>query len=429
MKVRGICVVLRACCAWLVMQVANTCWIDSLTACTSYSVHQWAPLSILLNPPATPRHTPRHTTPHHAAPCQPRRPVPPSQAVAAPQVEPILRLGSKLTKSSRAAAIERAKAKVWALLKPSEAPPSAPGATPDPCQDLTYAQFLVSFDTAVSTLMRKLIIDEGRRPDGRAPHELRHITANPGYLPPQSAVHGSALFARGETQALCTATIGADLDAVPVWTPGGMQTQRLLMHYASPPFATGDVRGGSACLAVPCTHASFACGSSTMRGDARCFLQCMCHFDACHGNVTAMMPWHSTTAPHNLHHAVSVPPVHPPHSTIQPGTSFSHPSELWQPTQVDALREPSRREVGHGALALRALLPSMPAPPTPTTPTWPLSVLHGVATQGGPTATAGQGTAAPEWPFVVRLHSQTLASNGSSSMVRSWVLGGWCQCH
>lgn len=137
--------------------------------------------------------------------------------------------------------------------------------------------------------------------------------------------------------------VGVESEAAAVWTPSGLELQRLMLHYAFPPFATNEV-----------------------------------------------------------------------------GT----------------LREPGRREVGHGALALRALLPALPPSGSAFTGSETQTPgggagqaagaaaggrsggeAGGVVQAGGAAGEGHQGTTA-EWPFVVRLHSQTLASNGSSSMVR-----------
>uniref|UniRef100_A0A7S3VID6 polyribonucleotide nucleotidyltransferase n=1 Tax=Dunaliella tertiolecta TaxID=3047 RepID=A0A7S3VID6_DUNTE len=146
--------------------------------------------------------------------------------------------------------------------------------------------------------MRALILEEGVRPDGRQQDQMRPVSAKAGFLPP-GVVHGSALFSRGETQALCVATVGNAIEHAVVDGPYGPQHQPFMLHYSFPPFCTNE---------------------------------------------------------------------------------------------VDQLREPSRRELGHGALAKRALQPVLPA------------------------------LEADDWPFCLRVNSETLASNGSSSMAA--VCGG-----
>jgi polyribonucleotide nucleotidyltransferase len=143
-------------------------------------------------------------------------------------------------------------------------------------------------------VMRDEAIDRGRRLDGRKMDEIRPIWMEVGVLP---RTHGSAVFTRGETQALVTATLGTDDDAQKIETVEGETWRRFMLHYNFPPFSVGEV-------------------------------------------------------------------------------SF--------------LRGAGRREIGHGALAERALLPMMPAE--------------------------------ADFPYTVRIVSDILESNGSSSMAS--VCGG-----
>ena len=86
--------------------------------------------------------------------------------------------------------------------------------------------------------VRKLILEQGIRADGRQLDELRTITAEVGLLP---RTHGSALFKRGETQGLVTTTLGADGDAqeFDVIT-GGTGKKRFMLHYNFPNFSVGE---------------------------------------------------------------------------------------------------------------------------------------------------------------------------------------------
>ncbi len=79
----------------------------------------------------------------------------------------------------------------------------------------------------------------GRRMDGRTLEEVRPIDCECGILP---ACHGSALFTRGETQALVTATLGGTRDAAEVETLWGTESETFLLHYNFPPFSVGEVR-------------------------------------------------------------------------------------------------------------------------------------------------------------------------------------------
>ena len=143
-------------------------------------------------------------------------------------------------------------------------------------------------------LVRRRILEEGRRIDGRDLTSVRPLTMEVGFLP---RTHGSAIFARGETKALCTCTLGSSRDEQRLETLGGDVAKRFLMHYNFPPYCVGEAR---------------------------------------------------------------------------------------------PLRAPSRREVGHGALSERALTPILPDPQS--------------------------------FPFTIRLVSDIMESNGSSSMAS--VCGG-----
>ncbi len=143
-------------------------------------------------------------------------------------------------------------------------------------------------------VVREFVLAEGRRIDGRDGKTIRPIDCEVGLLP---RVHGSALFQRGETQAIVTATLGTSNDEQKIDALTGERWKRFLLHYNFPPFSTGETK---------------------------------------------------------------------------------------------PLRGPARREVGHGALAERSLLPVMPD--------------------------------AEKFPYTVRIVSETLESNGSSSMAA--VCGG-----
>ena len=143
-------------------------------------------------------------------------------------------------------------------------------------------------------VLRDEILDRGKRLDGRRFDQIRPIWIETGALP---RVHGSAVFTRGETQALVSATLGTEDDAQKIETVEGETYRRFMLHYNFPPFSVGEVQ---------------------------------------------------------------------------------------------FLRGPGRREVGHGALAERALVPLLPSE--------------------------------EEFPYTVRIVSDILESNGSSSMAS--VCGG-----
>ena len=165
-------------------------------------------------------------------------------------------------------------------------------------EGLLYAGRNKEVNEAIQSLhkktVREMVLGEAIRIDGRRTTDIRPITTEVGLLP---RVHGSALFTRGETQALVTATLGTSQDEQRLDSLLGDVTKRFMLHYNFPPFSTGEAK---------------------------------------------------------------------------------------------PMRSQSRREVGHGALAERALLRVMPTE--------------------------------KDFPYVVRIVSETLESNGSSSMAA--VCGG-----
>ncbi len=149
-------------------------------------------------------------------------------------------------------------------------------------------------DALERKILREMILREKRRIDGRSSTDIRPISCDVGLLP---RAHGSALFTRGETQALATVTLGTSSDEQRLDFIGGEEMRSFLLHYNFPPYSVGEAKG---------------------------------------------------------------------------------------------LRAPGRREIGHGALARKALLPILPA--------------------------------VDAFPYTIRIVSEILASNGSSSMAT--VCGG-----
>jgi polyribonucleotide nucleotidyltransferase len=142
--------------------------------------------------------------------------------------------------------------------------------------------------------IREMILDEGRRIDGRGLSDIRPISCDVGILP---RTHGSAIFTRGETQVLAVTTFGTSSDEQKIDSLSGESYKSFMLHYNFPPFCVGE---------------------------------------------------------------------------------------------ASPLRSPSRREIGHGALAERAILPVLPSSDT--------------------------------FPYTIRVVSEVLESNGSSSMAT--VCGG-----
>ena len=145
-----------------------------------------------------------------------------------------------------------------------------------------------------SGILRGMIINEKKRIDGRTSKDIRPISAEVGVLP---RTHGSALFNRGETQALAVVTLGTSADEQRIDFIGGEEMRSFMLHYNFPPYSVGEAKGQ---------------------------------------------------------------------------------------------RSPGRREIGHGALARKALVPVLPSPET--------------------------------FPYTIRIVSEILSSNGSSSMAT--VCGG-----
>jgi polyribonucleotide nucleotidyltransferase len=107
-------------------------------------------------------------------------------------------------------------------------------------ETITEKGFKQLFDVVEIEIVRKGVLEKGKRMDGRAMDQLRPLLADVGILP---RVHGSALFSRGETQAMAVTTLGTgrdeqDLDGL----TGGDTSKRFTLHYNFPPYCTGEVR-------------------------------------------------------------------------------------------------------------------------------------------------------------------------------------------
>jgi polyribonucleotide nucleotidyltransferase len=96
-----------------------------------------------------------------------------------------------------------------------------------------------AFESAKKKNLRELVLDTGKRIDGRAPVDIRQITCEVGVLP---RTHGSSLFTRGETQALVTSTLGTKQDAQHIEGLTHEIEKRFMLHYNFPPFSTGEVK-------------------------------------------------------------------------------------------------------------------------------------------------------------------------------------------
>ncbi len=94
-------------------------------------------------------------------------------------------------------------------------------------------------ETMVYHEMRRMILEDARRIDGRGLREIRPITAAVGFLP---RTHGSALFTRGQTQSLGVVTLGAQSDSQIIDGIDEEYKKRFILHYNFPPFSTGETK-------------------------------------------------------------------------------------------------------------------------------------------------------------------------------------------
>ncbi|MBO7255560.1 MAG: polyribonucleotide nucleotidyltransferase, partial [Paludibacteraceae bacterium] len=104
--------------------------------------------------------------------------------------------------------------------------------------------------------MRRSILDEGKRLDGRKTNEIRPIWSEVDYLP---GPHGSSIFTRGETQSLCTVTLGTKQDEKIVDEALIQGNDRFLLHYNFPPFSTGEARAQRGVGRREIGHGNLAC--------------------------------------------------------------------------------------------------------------------------------------------------------------------------
>ena len=96
-----------------------------------------------------------------------------------------------------------------------------------------------SFDKAQQLELRRMVIEDNIRADGRTPQTVRPIQIETGVIP---RAHGSALFTRGETQVLGTATLGTGRDEQIIDDLGLEDGAKFLLHYNFPPYSTGEVK-------------------------------------------------------------------------------------------------------------------------------------------------------------------------------------------
>ncbi|MCU1246178.1 MAG: polyribonucleotide nucleotidyltransferase, partial [Acidobacteria bacterium] len=111
--------------------------------------------------------------------------------------------------------------------------------TVDPADAERLAAVSAAFNEMEVEIFRNLMLNEGKRVDGRGFAEIRPITIDLAVLP---RTHGSAIFTRGETQALVTVTLGTPQEAQKIEDFEGETFQRFMLHYNFPPFSVGEVK-------------------------------------------------------------------------------------------------------------------------------------------------------------------------------------------
>ncbi len=102
-----------------------------------------------------------------------------------------------------------------------------------------HGEVVGAFNKVVDMEIRRAILEDGKRPDGRKTTEIRPISGQVGILP---RTHGSALFTRGTTQALSIITLGPTSDAQLIDTMEEDTSKRYMHHYNFPPYSTGEAR-------------------------------------------------------------------------------------------------------------------------------------------------------------------------------------------
>ncbi len=128
-------------------------------------------------------------------------------------------------KHDRSAALKEARTRILEKLAP---------ATPEETDELKEM-----YEHVTGRVMRDAIVKQNRRVDGRGLSDIRAITCEVGMLP---RTHGSAVFTRGETQALVVATLGTSSDEQKIDALIGEHYKKFMLHYNFPPFSTGETK-------------------------------------------------------------------------------------------------------------------------------------------------------------------------------------------
>jgi polyribonucleotide nucleotidyltransferase len=104
---------------------------------------------------------------------------------------------------------------------------------------ITEADVNMAFENVLKKELRRAILEEGIRPDGRGLTDIRELSIEVGVLP---RTHGSALFKRGQTQILSVCTLGPSGDEQIIDTLSPVESKRYMHHYNFPPYSVGEVR-------------------------------------------------------------------------------------------------------------------------------------------------------------------------------------------
>jgi polyribonucleotide nucleotidyltransferase len=143
------------------------------------------------------------------------------KSIAGPRLAEALAIHEK---HPRAEAVNRVFDEVWSALS---------------LDDTKKGAVRAAFEEIESGEVRRMIVERGIRVDGRKVDEIRPISIETAYLP---RAHGSALFTRGETQALVAATLGTKSDEQKIESLEGESYKNFLLHYNFPSFSVGEVR-------------------------------------------------------------------------------------------------------------------------------------------------------------------------------------------
>ncbi len=142
--------------------------------------------------------------------------------VAVPKIKEAMSFAGKFERNDR---LRGAKREVAAVLK---------GEFPESDREIRRAYEEIEYK-----LFRETIVEDNRRVDGRGLKDIRPITTEVQVLP---RTHGSAVFTRGETQALCVTTLGTGSDEQKVDALMGEYYRKFMLHYNFPPFSVGEVK-------------------------------------------------------------------------------------------------------------------------------------------------------------------------------------------